>query len=361
MNLSSNIFDEIKIETKDFLPMLYWCFVKFQIDPTSREGIGGRKDKIGGFIDRFSNQCVNWLIFNHILKPYDISVDPDFFFYNAKSAKKCADILGVRKDNKLYPFTLFNKDSWEHIDGMPFIEIKALRKSQNLAHLGTPQFSDDHYYCYVETDFDDLYLLKIFQEALYENKKLMYMDPGYIKDNSLNIIFNHFEELTEPKYIGTMKLINVINGNEIKKHFLECAEGVKPYYFDSFEQIDESAINSKMRKFPIDVKDGKILFNAESRSKHISFYIDKSDIKEIHNGSQIFAGNMKIYSEESFHINHIEIPQGYVKLNFKKFDRSRKETEYCNYKNALLYHENDLTFPKSSLCELINKIIQITE
>ena len=60
------MYEEIKITNKDMLPLLYWCFLKYRFDPSSRQGIGGREDKIGGFIDRFSNQSINWLLFDNI-------------------------------------------------------------------------------------------------------------------------------------------------------------------------------------------------------------------------------------------------------------------------------------------------------
>lgn len=359
MNLPNNIFDEVRIQVKDFLPMLYWCFIKYQIDPASRQGVGGREDKIGSFIDRFSNQCVNWLIFNHILSSYSLSVDPDFFFYNEKSAKKCADILGVRKQGNLYPFTVFDKTEWSHIDGMPFIEIKSLRKDQNLASLGTPQYDNNHYYCYVETDFDEFYLLKVFEDTIFKSKNLMNMDPLYIKNNSKNIILNN-QSLSKPKDIGSMRLINVIKGDEIKKHFLECPDQFKPYYLNDVISHNQK-LHSKMNDYPIKIIDGKIDFDTDTRLKHIQFYISNDDVKEIHNKKQRPKSSMLIKCDKQFNINHKIFKPGTYRLEFKEFDRKRKETEYCNYKDALKYQENDKNFPKSSVKELIEKIIKITE
>ena len=85
--------------------------MKFKLDPSSRQGTGGREDKIGGFIDRFSNSCVNWVIFNHLLRNDNFHIDPDYFFYNKKSAKRCADIIGLKgQSGKLVPFTFFEKE-----------------------------------------------------------------------------------------------------------------------------------------------------------------------------------------------------------------------------------------------------------
>ena len=329
MNLNSHIFKEIDIKTKDFFPMLYWCMSKFILDPSSRQGIGGREDKIGGFIDRFSNQCINWLIFNHILSDFKISVDPDYFFYDKKSAKKCPDILGVKKNGRLFPFTLFNKDIWEHVEGMPFIEIKALRKDQNLAALSTPQFDKNHYYCYVETDFDQLYLLNIFQETLLDHHRNMIMDSGYIKDNSQNII-QACSPLKKPSRIGTMKLINIIKGDQVQKHFMKCEEGIKPYYYDSFESIEESSLKSTYKKNPISIENGRIKFERSERDLNIPFYIEDNDVKEVHNNKNFAKSSLKIYSKKPFFLNNEKIPSGYSNLKFKKFDRAKKETEYCN-------------------------------
>ena len=206
------MFEKIEITKKDFLPLLQWCLVKFKLDPTSRQGIGGREDKIGGFIDRFSNQCVNWLIFNHILSNENFGVDPDMFFYNAKTAKKCADVIGIKgEDGKLVTLTYFDKDKWVHKKNAPFVEVKTVRKSQYCSGLGLPQYDDNHYYVYVESEFNELYLYNFFETFPEEN---LNMSESYIKDNSENIITKPVLDL--PDNIATLRLLGIYKGHELK-------------------------------------------------------------------------------------------------------------------------------------------------
>ena len=60
--------------------------------------------------------------------------------------------------------TYFDKDKWVHQDGAPFIEVKTLRHDQYCAGLGMSQFDDDHYFVYVESKFDELYLFNFFDD-----------------------------------------------------------------------------------------------------------------------------------------------------------------------------------------------------
>jgi hypothetical protein len=343
------------------LEMIYWCFLKYTIDPTSRLGIGGIEYKIGGFIDRFSNTCVNWLIFRHILKNKNYIVDSDYFIYKEKSAKKSPDILGIKnKNGQVVPFCKFNDTKWEMVnEEMPFIEIKALRKTQNLGALGEPQFATKHFFCYVETDFDEHYLLNFFENKIYEFSKAMKMSDSYITNNSQNVIITP-PSLSPPTKIGTIKLLGIYKGDEIKKQFSAWGEGEKPYYLSSVEILDESSLKKNAVFSKVDVIDGKYEHKLSSTSSHIPFYINQNSFY-VSNQKKILT-KLVIKVERDTYINNFLIPPGFATLIFKKFDRSKKETEYINHK-FIIDQKNGIGHKglRDSTDELIDIMDKISE
>ena len=358
---NTNLYEEISIDKDAMLEMIYWCFLKFTIDPTSRQGIGGIEYKIGGFIDRFSNTCVNWLIFRHILKNKEYMVDSDYFIYKEKSAKKSPDILGIKnKNGQVIPFCKFNETKWEMVnDEMPFIEIKALRKSQNLAHLGEPQFSTNHFFCYVETDFDEHYLLNFFENKIYEFSKAMKMSDSYITNNSQNVIITP-PSLSPPTKIGTIKLLGIYKGDEIKKQFTACEEGNSPWYMSSFEILTEADLKKGVEFNKVEVIDGKYEHKLGPSSSHIPFYVNQ-DSFYISTQKKTLS-KLVIKVERETYINNCLIPIGFATIVFKKFERSKKETEYINHK-FIIDQKNDMGHKGllDSTEELINIMDKISK
>jgi len=354
----NSIFEEIKIDKDSMLEMCYWCFLKYQIDPSSRQGLGGREDKIGSFIDRFSNNIINWLIFKNIFKAKSYTVESDFFFYSQKSAKKGADVLGIKKNNgELIPFFQFNNTAWEKvISEAPFIEVKGLRKNQNLAHLGLPQFARDHFYCYVETDFDEHYLLNLFDKEIYNYSKSMEMNPIYIKDNTKGIILSP-SSLSPPSKIGSLRLLGIYKGTEIEEHFTKCEGGVKPYYLSSIEELSEKDKRKHKNFVSIKLTNGKYNHNPCKSDGFIPFYL--SNKKLLISDKNSYKSYMVLKINEETEINKYLLKPGIYKLIFKKFERSSKETEYINYK-SILNHNNQLeNYLTDCTKELINLIDQI--
>ena len=331
--MNTDSFEEILIDEKSMREMFYWCFLKFKLDPVSRQGRGGVEDKIGAFIDRFSNNCVNWLIFRHLFNGKGYTADADFFLYRYKSAKKSPDIIGIKKDNgQTIPFCFFNKSIWEMADDkMPFIEVKGLRKSQALAHLGSPQFNENNYFCYVETDFDEHYLLTAFKDDILSFADSMKMDPAYIKDNSSGVLISP-PELEMPKSIGTIRLLGIYKGSEIKTHFTECASGVNPWYLVSIEEASSEDISKHTEFLSQKTTDGRYEYKCDVTNKFLPFYVDKNELVI---SKKNFLSYIVIKIKEKTLINHYSLEPGIYKVNFKKFSRSSKETEYLNYKSML--------------------------
>ena len=351
-----NNYETIEITKEDFLPYLHWCLIKFQIDPSSRRGIGGVNHKIGGFIDRFSNQCVNWIIFNHLLRNEKFKVDPDYFFYREKSAKKCADIIGLKGENgKVVPLTYFNKTEWVHINNAPFIEVKTLRKDQQIAHLGMTQYRDNNYFVYVESDFDELYLFNLI-EGFLEKDFDMSMNEIYVKDNSDNVLLS--SKVERPNKIATIRLMGTYKGADLKEHNLEFPMGKNPRYIGSIEKVNEKDTINLNKRIATKITDERFIYDPweEKLNEWLPIYTKANSIQMIHKERKT-KGYLFIEVEEPCFLNEHHLEKGFYKINFKILDRSGKETEIFNHKSVYdNVNHNYPVFPDDRTDELIQEL-----
>lgn len=348
--------DTIEITKNDFAPLLHWCLIKFIVDPGSRMGIGGRADKIGGFIDRWSNQCVNWVMFNHLLRNEEFNIDPDYFFYSAKSAKKSSDVIGLKGDNgKVVPLSYFETSKWVQRDNTPFIEVKTLRKDQSCAGLGMPQYDDDHYFVYVESEFDELYLFNFFTDFL-EKKIDIKMDNIYVKDNSENIILN--PSIDFPNKIASLRLLGTYKGSQLKNQNLEFPEGKNPRYIDTIEKLSESEMFDESKRLYTPMNDGRFLYNPDDEKKNefLPIYTDGRSIKIVHKEKKTL-GSIIIEVNKNCFLNEYQLEKGFYKIFFKRFLRSSKETEIFNHKSTYdsSNHKYD-AYPNDCTDELIIRL-----
>jgi len=350
-----NNYETIEVTKEDFLPYLHWCLIKFQNDPSSRRGIGGVNHKIGGFIDRFANQCVNWIIFNHLLRNEKFKVDPDYFFYKEKSAKKCADIIGLKGEYGIVPLTHFNKTEWVHINKAPFIEVKTLRKDQQIAHLGLTQYHDDNYFVYVESEFDELYLFNLI-EGFLERDFDMSMNEIYVKDNSDNIILT--PKVEKPNKIATIRLMGIYKGSDLKEHNLEFPMGKNPRYIGSVEKINEEDTINLNKRLSTKIKDERFIYDPleERLNEWLPIYTKSNSIKMIHKERKT-KGYLFIEVEEPCFLNEHKLEKGFYRINFKVLDRSGKETEIFNHKSVYdQVNHNYSVFPNDRTDELIEEL-----
>ena len=354
--MTINKYQEIEISEADFLPLLKWCLLKFEFDPSSRRSFGGRDDKIGGFIDRFANQCVNWIIFNHLLADKDFEVDPDFFFYNEKSAKKCADVIGLKGNSgKIVPLSYFVKDEWIHEKNIPFIEVKTVRNSQFMTSLGMPQFNDNHYFVYVESVFDDLYLFNFFNKLDINDQNLT-MDSIYLKDNSKNIIQMPNSNLSEK--IATLRLLGTYKGSDLIKHNLSFSINEPIRYIKDLRSIEEVDIPPKSKGMKTMIEDDVFIYDPANQKKNqfLPIYTKANCVQIIHSSKMLMT---KLYIEvlDSCYLNQFKLDAGFYEIKFDVFKKTSKEVELFNHKS--IYDQSNHvyeSYPTDCTDELINKL-----
>ena len=157
-----------------------------------------------------------------MLKDKGIEVDKDLFFYEGQKEKNCADVIGlIGTDNKKAILSKFNKDHWEHEKNAPFVEVKTFRKEQYAISVPMTQYEENTYYVLVESDFDDLYLLNFFNK-IDKDFANMKMSADYILNNSDDKILDPPESIPTSNTIGSLRLLGVYKGSELKNHGTQC-------------------------------------------------------------------------------------------------------------------------------------------
>ncbi|MCQ4922233.1 hypothetical protein NE686_03995 [Tissierella carlieri] len=231
---------EIIITKKDILPLVYFIISMFQQENTHRQGTSSKSDLIGGYLDRWINKIPENIIFNKFIledKPY--TVVNDYFIYGAQSDKNAPDILGIKSGNRLIKFAEFEDDTWKQCSGMPHIEVKTFRKNQKLVSVRETQLKDDNFYVFVESDFNSDYLLQLFDAEIYGNEFLdkIVMDWDFVRSNKKSIIMQPQSlKRNADDIIGTLKLISIIKGNDIRKNAVCCGEKENMYYIKNISE-----------------------------------------------------------------------------------------------------------------------------
>jgi len=352
-------YQTIDIKKEDFYPLIYWALNKFTLDPQSRRSPGKKDDKLGGFIDRFANQSVNWIIFNHLLKDKSYKITPDYFLYSQKGAKNCADILGLIKDDEIIPFTKFATDKWNHLPDKPFVEVKTFREDQNLITVGDTQLEPEHYYCLVESNFDEHYLLNFFSDDIYNYFDHLKIHDQLIEDDSNNVMLQPFE-IKKAKSIGKVRLLGIYKGDELKKISTQADPKVHPYYLDCVKKLENKTFKEDAFKV-VKYEDNLFDFSKYNKDEtYIKFFINSNSI----NLNQKYPKNGPTIKNSlpSFEINFMNFDAGIYKVEHKKFERVSNKIEFISYKNLVDNKFNGgKTLIKDCTSELISVFDQIVK
>lgn len=341
---------EIEVTKEDLIKMVYFIMSKFEYDIYHMQGTSSKSDLLGGFIDRWINRISEVLIFNKLLLlDKDYKVINDYFVYGNDSDKNAPDVLGMKLQNgKIIKFAEFCDGKWLQIDNMPWLEVKTFRKNQKMFTIRDTQMNDEHYYIMAESDISPNYLKILFQDTIFSDEyyREIIMDDNFIKSNKNGTIKqpNKVDKFKEDR-IGTIKLLGIYKGKDIKSISNLCPPGFKPYYFDGVEEIE----NVRGVNFE------KITFK-EDKSSYGNWQINKEVLK-IDDGINVYGKN--IYNidivkknKSSWYvrtlgdceINNIKLEkEKKYKFKFTKFDRSSGWNEYITLKKTLENEDNDRT------------------
>lgn len=352
---------EIDVTKEDLIKMIYFIISKFEFDIFHMQGTASKSDLLGGFIDRWINRISEVLIFNKLLlEDKDYKVVNDYFVYSNESDKNAPDVLGLKlNDGKIIKFAEFENTTWKGINDMPWIEVKTFKKSQKMFTVRETQMDDEHYYVMAESDILPNYLKILFQELIFRDEyyNKIIMNEDFIKSNEKGTLKqpNRVEKF-EGNKIGTIKLLGIYKGKDIKKIANLCEPGVKPYYFDGVEEIEKN----------IRGVDFNILTFREDETPYEVWNINK-DVLNVKEGIDVYGKNIEnievvkknksswyVRISNDCELNNIELKKGKkYKFKFTKFDRSSSWNEYITLKKTLDNEENDRTK------ELVNRFDEI--
>jgi len=348
------IYKDIQIKKEDLEKVLYFTLMKFNFDKSRIQGTSSKTDNIGAFIDRWVNRISEFIVLNSLKNNDQYNFVPDYFLYDSKSEKDASDVLGIQlKNGKIVPFIRFKNGSWERQEGMPKIEIKTVRSTQNLLTVRDTQLDDD-YYVFVESNFNDNYLLNFFEESLFEDRvfeSIKINKTFFVTEDRDNFLKDPYKIQTDEQ-IGKLKLIGIYKKDEFLKHTRLLKPKQSSFYFINVIKSKQPTKNLKINN-PINVEIDKNTFNFEHENQVIlPFRIKGFDIKIIGKSKT----SLYLTSSNDFEIEDtIFIQDSVAKVELKEFERSSNWSEYTVTKNYLRSLAKDSTL---KLFEQIDEIYQ---
>jgi len=361
------------VTANDLKQIIYFIVNKFRIDPLHIQGTSSRRDLIGGFIDRWINRATEYLVLNYILKngKREYRVVSDFFLYSQDVEKNAPDVLGLVPLNSKEPkiiFAKFNNGTWKHKEGMPYIEVKANRVNQyNLAVRDTQMF-DSGFYVFVETAYNEDYLVSFFYDEFFENEDLLNQiqmsDKFIISDKDSQLIKPAIlEKKVKNNPIGLFKLIGIFSGSDYKQSSGLYKEKQHFYYISDIQSYPKKELEEDSYLFEIYVN--KIDYGYEINDDKFDylpiFIIGKCKISFTKKYKTCAYFDLEILEKDVW-INQFKLKSGSYRIQFSNFERSSNWREYCASKeffkelvNILKdYPEASDELPKNLVFELIN-------
>ena len=343
--MSTDTKADIKITLSDLKELVYFSLLKFNEDSLHRSGMSSKRDAYGAYLERWLNRIIETKIFDHIFSIYskEYSVCSDTFIYKQGHEKNAPDILGLKKNSKVYPFGYFKDNSWVHLKEMPAIEVKAIRSDQYLLATKKDQISD--YYCFAEVKFRDDYIASFFNKNFFQkdiyNSILSKMDSkNFLKGINDKIILEP-EFIDYSELIGTIKLIGIFDHNTFIENSILCDPNTNPYFLKEIDGAPTRVIKRNILKYGNhNFINNKIVKKYENL-KYIPVLIkDSSKIDII---SDDFKSSLYLNLKDEENILGKNFSPGEIKFQYSIFERNSKWHENIGLKNDFLYKVKDST------------------
>ena len=362
---------EISVNKDMVKGLMHFILLKYQEDSCHVQGTSNKNDYIGGFIDRWINRAPESIVFNEgLFKDKDYKVINDYFIYSNQSDKNAPDIIGIKcKSGDIIKFCEFNNNTWEKIDGNPYIEVKTFKKNQKLVCIKAgQQLTSNNYYVLVESNFRQNYLTSFFDNSTFSGESIanIIMDDVFIKENKDYILKKpHDVQLsTFTNDIGTLSIIGIITGEKIAEFLDIYDEKEEVIYLKSIEKKDSldrirGLISSDFKSIFTHVDENfyKIennsIFNKRGSKtlRALKICVENKDKIKIR---KINQKNIYIEVDGNCKINGEILNSGTYELKFEDFKRSSNWKEYIATKS--FFENNILPYMKDNLEETFDKI-----
>lgn len=379
----------VEIKKNDILKAIYFITAITQKQQgTSMQGaLSSKGDLMGGIFDRWINTVPEGILFNNIILPdisdgKDVEIITDFYLYDPKTAGIAPDVIGIKVDDKIIPFVLFN-ERWETVNNMPQIEVKTYKKPQKMVSLRNQNY-DDKYLVMAESEFRIDYLLPFFSNDIFDDEiyeRLHMNDTAFIVSNTENRIHQTDQVDVSNDSIGAVTLLKITNARAYMDNSTLCEGNVSVQYLTGIEQKRNNP-NGELLNTPIsqycEITDcGLYRFNENwyegvteqnvpyytkrTRGGNIEFLYRTLDIS-IENIQAIKVlkksmSSMYIKTEENASINGYPLVENCIyKIDFQLLDRSSNDgEEYFMQKNLLQFIPDFEEELKNTLSQIIRE------
>lgn len=379
----------VEIKKNDILKAIYFitAITQKQQGASMQGALSSKGDLMGGIFDRWINTVPEGILFNNIILPdisdgKDVEIITDFYLYDPKTAGIAPDVIGIKVDDRIIPFVLFN-ERWETVDSMPQIEVKTYKKPQKMVSLRNQNY-DEKYLVMAESEFRIDYLLPFFSSDIFDDEiyeRLHMNDTAFIVSNTENRIHQTDQVDVSDDSIGAVTLLKITNAKAYMDNSTLCEGNVSVQYLTGIEQKRNNP-NGELLNTPIsqycEITDcGLYRFNENwyegvteqnvpyytkrTRGGNIEFLYRTLDIS-IENIQAIKVlkksmSSMYIKTEENASINGYPLVENCIyKIDFQLLDRSSNDgEEYFMQKNLLEFIPDFEEELKNTLSQIIRE------
>ena len=379
----------VEIKKNDILKAIYFITAITQKQQgTSMQGaLSSKGDLMGGIFDRWINTVPEGILFNNIILPdisdgKDVEIITDFYLYDPKTAGIAPDVIGIKVDDRIIPFVLFN-ERWETVNNMPQIEVKTYKKPQKMVSLRNQNY-DDKYFVMAESEFRIDYLLPFFSSDIFDDEiyeRLHMNDTAFIVSNTENRIHQTDQVDVSNDSIGAVTLLKITNARAYMDNSTLCEGNVSVQYLTGIDQKRNSPrgelLNTPISHYCEITDCGLYRFNENwyegvteqnvpyytkrTRGGNIEFLYRTLDIS-IENIQAIKVlkksmSSMYIKTEENASINGFPLDENSIyKIDFQLLDRSSNDgEEYFMQKNLLQFIPDFEEELKNTLSQIIRE------
>tara|TARA_Y100000389_G_C17417442_1_gene494602 strand:- start:121 stop:1224 length:1104 start_codon:yes stop_codon:yes gene_type:complete len=365
---------KITLSDNDFQNATAFAYLMYKNGGLLYQSQTSREDSFLGYANRWFSKYFEKVVLEEYL-PDNIELISDFFIYGSQVASMgiAPDIIGIKKNNKLVKFASLDSSGWKSESGMPQVEIKSFKSSNEIWTLGDTQLLD--YFIAITYEVNQDYYLRQLIDHVKFDWSIYNLDIFIDEfENNTNFIkkFDTLKKTPSSEPWGTVEIEKILSRSDVTKYFRLMGSKQSPWYLsenleDVLTTVDKIHHSAKKLSNPavIEIIKGKTFFDVhELNNMEINeFY--KDDIRlptSIICSESVTITILAITKSTTYlkvdgklEISNILIEDNNSqtwKLKYKKFDRSSTGSEYC-------LHKSVSSLIPDSENEFINKLIEI--
>jgi len=381
---------KIELTDEDFKNALAFSHLMFKNGGLLYTSQASMSSDLLGYFSRWQNKYFEKVVLEKLL-PENIEIVSDFFIYGNKVASQgiAPDLIGVKKNNKVFPFATLTETGWLGIENTPQVEIKTTKQTSYLWTVTDSQVLD-YLFC-IETNINQDYFAKRLMSDKAFNWNQFNLDEfiddfdnqgtGYIKK------FNEINTEINDDSWGTVELTKVIRKEDIENYFELMGPKESPKYIKQSEDfLNEIGIGKSTNKWLTSSAKRFSDCNPNERYEENILKINKGttslEVKNVENPEIIshFTDELKflpctVNAETDVELEIIAASQSTIyirpygdikildkhmtpkndkiyKLSLTPFERSADRSEWCAHKSI----SNLITDASKEFIEVINNL-----